>query len=231
MSGRIPPLNINYRDFLQAFRSITRATDERTLIVGLIPKSGVGNSAPVIGYERAHAVASILILANMNSLPLDWSACSAIGGTNMNFFIVKQLPVLPPEEFLKQSKCGHPWVQLIVPRGLELNYTSHEMTGFANDLGFQGPPFTWDEGRRHCLKSELDAIFAHMYGLERSDLEWILDAPAPNSSFSVLKKHEAKEFGEYRTKRYVLQAFDLLSHGKTPELENVEHPFQGTRRS
>ena len=220
MSGRIPPPNINYKDSLQAFRSITRATDERTLIVGLIPKSGMGNSAPVVGYEHAHAVASILILANMNSLPLDWSACSSIGGTNMSFFIVKQLPVLPPEEFLKQSKCGCPWVQLIVPRVIQLTYTSDYMSEFAYSLGFQGPPFTWDEERRHCLKSELDAIFAHMYGLERSDLEWILDAPAPSSSFSVLKKHEEREFGEYRTKRYVLQAYDLLSHGKTPNLAN-----------
>jgi len=221
MDSEAPFLNIDSNSWLQSFRSITNATNERTLVASSLPKSGVGNSAPIINYDHAQAVASALILANMNSLPLDWTACSSVGGTNLNHFIVKQLPVLPPEAFLKKSACGHAWAQLIVSRILELTYTSPEMTGFANDLGFQGPPFVWDDERRHCLKCELDAIFAHMYGLNRSDLEWILDAPAPSSSFSVLKKHEEKEFGEYRTKRYVLQAFDLLSHGRTLDLANA----------
>ena len=134
----------------------------------------------------------------------------------MNFFIVKQLPVLPPAAYLKNSTCGRPWVQLIVPRVLELTYTSEEMASFANDLSYADPPFPWDEERRHFLRSELDAIFARMYGLSRADLEWILDAPPPSSSFPSLKQHEMREFGEYRTQRYVLQAFDSLEHGEIP---------------
>ena len=157
----------------------------------------------------------------MNSLPLDWTARFSVGGTNMNFFIVKQLPVLPPETFLEKSNCGLPWVQLIVPRVLELTYTSEEMSGFANDLGFKGPPFPWNEERRHCLKCELDGIFAHMYRLDRSELEWILDASAPSLSFPLLKSHEIDKFGEYRTKRYVLQAFELLDRGDILDLTNA----------
>ena len=84
-------------------------------------------------------MASALVLANMNSLPLDWAARFSVGGVNMNFFIVKQLPVLPPETYLKESNCGgHPWVHLVVPRVLELTYTSEEMAGFASDLGYEG---------------------------------------------------------------------------------------------
>ena len=134
----------------------------------------------------------------------------------MNFFIVKQLPVLPPEAYMNASISGPPWVQLIVPRVLELTYTSEEMHGFAEDLGFDGGPFTWDEPRRHKLQSELDAIFAHMYGLTRSDLEWILDAGAPSVSFPSLKQNELRKFGEYRTQRLVLQAYDLLQTGEIP---------------
>ena len=210
--------SVNGQEWLHAFRSITGSTNERTMIADSIPKGGVGNSAPIVEYEYAEAVASALIIANMNSLPLDWAACISVGGTNMSFYIVKQLPVLPPEAFLKKSNYGQPYVQLIVPRVLELTYTSIEMTGFASDLGFHGPPFPWNEERRHCLKCELDAIFAHMYGLDRPELEWILDAPEPNSSFPLLKSHEMDEFGEYRTKRYVLSAFDLLDRGEAPEL-------------
>ncbi len=217
MSNKKMP-SINGQEWLHVFRSITGSTNERTMIADSMPKGGAGNSAPLVQCECAQAVASALIIANMNSLPLDWAACISVGGTNMSFYIVKQLPVLPPEAFLEKGNCGQPWVQLIVPRVLELTYTSIEMTGFASDLGFHGPPFPYNEERRHCLKCELDGIFAHMYGLDRSELEWILDAPAPISSFPGLKSNEIKEFGEYRTKRYVLSAFDLLDRGEAPEL-------------
>ena len=58
-----------------------------------------------------------------------------------------------------------------------------------------------------------------MYGLTRSDLEWILDAPPPSSSFPSLKQNEMKEFGEYRTQRLVLQAYDILKRGETLNLQ------------
>lgn len=99
---------------------------------------------------------------------------------------------------------------------LELTYTSEEMRGFAEELGYQGDPFPWDEHRRHNLQSELDAIFAHMYGLTRSDLEWILDAKSPSVSFPSLKQNEIRKFGEYRTQRLILQVFDSLASGLDP---------------
>ena len=218
MSNKAPLLNIDYRTWLQAFRGITRATDVRTVIMSNLQRSGVGNSAPVIDYETGRAIAAALVMANMNSLPLDWAARLSVGGTNMNFFIVKQLPVFAPEAYLKRP---HPpmetYAELIVPRVLELVYTvTKDLEGFARDLGYDGPPFPWDEHRRHLIQSELDAIFAHMYRLDRSDLEWILDAPDPSVSFPTLQGYEQAEFGEYRTKRLVLQAFDQLTGGELP---------------
>ncbi|MYE30693.1 MAG: hypothetical protein F4X78_13320 [Gammaproteobacteria bacterium] len=136
----------------------------------------------------------------------------------MNFFILKQIPVLPPDMYLKNSACGSLYIELIVPRILQLSYASEELSGFAQDLGYEGPPFLWNELRRHCLQSEIDAIFAHMYGLTRSELEWILDAEASSVSFSSLKQNENRKFGEYRTQRLVLQAFDLMAGGKCPDI-------------
>ena len=220
MNEGAPVIRLDYAKALQAFRDITNSTNERTLIVDNIPPGPVGNNAPVIAYGHSRAVAFALVLANMNSIPLDWSARISVGGVHMSFFIVKQLPVLPPDTYLRPSSAGLPYVQLIVPRVLELTYTSEEMESFANDLGFDGPPFPWDDERRHSLRCELDAIFAHMYGLTRSDLEWILDAQAPSSSFPSLKQNEMRVFGEYRTQRYVLEAFELLEHGQIPTLHS-----------
>ena len=53
-----------------------------------------------------------------------------------------------------------------------------------------------------------------MYGIDRADLEWILDAAAPSASFPALKRNELNKYGEYRTQRYVLQAFDHLESGE-----------------
>ena len=104
---------------------------------------GVGNSAPVVDYETVPAVAAALVVANMNSIPLDWAARFSVGGVNMNFFIVKQLPVLPPGAYLKDAGCGTKYVELIVPRVLELIYTGDELEGFAADLGYHECPFPW----------------------------------------------------------------------------------------
>ncbi len=218
MSNHLPIIGLDSVKALQAFRDITNSRSERTFIVNNIPFGPIGNNAPVITHQHSMAVSYALVLGNMNSLPLDWAARISVGGTHMSFFVVKQLPVLSPEEYLKDSPAGLQYVQLIIPRVLQLTYTSIEMAGFASDLGFEGPPFRWDEELRHKLQCELDAIFAHMYQLSRKDLEWILDAPPPSSSFTVLKKNELNKFGEYRTKRYVLLVFDALHRGEMPTL-------------
>ena len=214
MSNKAPLLNVDHGAWLQALRGITTATNERTLITSGLSSGGVGNSAPVVDYDTVPAVAAALVVANMNSIPLDWAARFSVGGVNMNFFIVKQLPVLPPEAYLEEAKCGSRYVKLIVPRVLELIYTGHELEGFAADLSYRGRPFHWDEPHRHRLQCELDALFSRMYRLERADLAWILDSRSPGTSFPSLKQHELKRFGEYRTQRYVLEAFDQLSKGE-----------------
>jgi len=100
---------------------------------------------------------------------------------------------------------------------LELTYTSHDLAPFARDLGYDGAPFGWDLERRHQLRCELDAYYAHLYDLTRDELRYILD-PAdvmgpdyPSVTFPGLKRKEIAAFGEYRTQRRVLAAFDALA--------------------
>ncbi len=218
MSGSSPLIELDYGSWLQTFRCITRATDARTFITDNLPISAVGSTASVVNLKNVRTVASALILANMNSLPFDWAVRSSIGGTSMSIFIVKQLPVLPPKQYLENCVADLKYVELIVPRVLNLTYTSDDLAGFAIDLGFEGPPFSWDEDFRHALRCELDAIFTRMYGLNRAELEWILDASPPSSSFFALKRREMRDFGEYRTKFCVLQAFDMLERGELPNI-------------
>lgn len=95
------------------------------------------------------------------------------------------------------------------------------MQPLARDLGYDGPPYRYDEDRRAKLRAELDAWFARAYGLNRDELLYILDptnltdAQCVSETFRVLKNNEFRRFGEYRTQRLVLEAFDDL-HGIAP---------------
>ncbi len=72
-------------------------------------------------------------------------------------------------------------------------------------MGWSGPPFRWDAARRALLRAELDAAFFHLYGLCRDDADYVLD------TFPIVRKHDEKEHGEFRTKRLVLEAYDALA--------------------
>lgn len=135
-------------------------------------------------------------------------------------FILKQLPILPPSAYDEAA------LAFIVPRVLELTYTSHSMTPFARDLGYEGPPFAWDEDRRAHLRAELDAWYALAYGLTRDELRYVLDPKDvmgedyPSETFRVLQKNEIAKYGEYRTRRLVLAAYDeLMAQGLRPRVE------------
>src|SRR5205085_5830553 len=128
------------------------------------------------------------------------------------------IPVLPPSFYTSAD------LAFIVPRVLELTFTSQSMAPFARDLGYEGPPFRWDRDRRAQLRAELDAWYARAYGLTRDELRYILDpadvkgAEYPSETFRVLKNHEIKRFGEYRTARLVLQAWDAMERGEVREI-------------
>ena len=57
-------------------------------------------------------------------------------------------------------------------------------------------------------------------GLTRDELRYVLDPSDvlgddyPSETFRVLKNKEIKEFGEYRTRRLVLEAWDKLERGE-----------------
>jgi hypothetical protein len=64
------------------------------------------------------------------------------------------------------------------------------------------------------LRAELDVFYARAYGLSRDELRYILDpegamgAGYPSETFRVLKNNEIDRYGEYRTARLVLAAWD-----------------------
>ena len=199
------------KKWLLCFRGVTDSRNERSGVFSIIPKVGVGNSAPVITTEVNQSLLISCLQANFSNLVFDFVVKQKIGGMNFNFFIVKQLPVLPPESYTQED------IEFISTRVLELVYTSWDMQPFAQDMGYDGEPFIWNPNRRALLRAELDAYYAKLYGLTRDELRYIID-PAdvygedfPSETFRVLKNNEMKQFGEYRTQRLVLESWDKCS--------------------
>ena len=201
--------------WLMGWRDITNATNERTVIASVIPLAGVGNQMPLMLFPEMEIKPKLAaLLANLSCLVFDFVARHKTGGTHMNYFIFKQLPVLPPDRYTEAD------LDFIVPRVLELTFTAYDLTGWAQDLGYNGPPFAFDPDRRAVLRAELDAYYARLYSLTRDELRYILDpadvmgADYPSETFRVLKNGELREFGEYRTQRLVLAAWGKLECGE-----------------
>ncbi|MGB5903885.1 MAG: N-6 DNA methylase [Xanthobacteraceae bacterium] len=196
--------------WLVGWRDITNATNERTVIACVFPKVGTNHKLP-LAYLRSDAQGGAAFVGQLSSLCFDYVARQKLSGTSLTYFYLKQMPVLPPSIFSGDD------YSFLVQHMLELTYTSELMRLWAEDLGYSGAPFAWDEGRRTSLRAELEAFYALKFGLGRDELRYVLDpsdtkgAGYPSETFRVLKSREEARFGEYRTRRLVLAAFDQLS--------------------
>lgn len=200
------------------FRRVARSTDERTVISTFLPFLPYSYGWILIHSENLTLAACLA--ANSNSLVFDYCLRNKLSQPSIPQNVFYQTPAVPPSAYDEAA------LAFIVPRVLELTYTSHSMAPFARDLGYEGPPFAWDEDRRAQLRAELDAWYALAYGLTRDELRYVLDPKDvmgedyPSETFRVLQKNEIARHGEYRTRRLVLAAYDeLMAKGLRPRVE------------
>lgn len=198
--------------WLMGFREITNATNSRTLVATVFPSVAVNNKFPMCN-PRQRPELQACLLAELASLPHDWLTRQKMGGVSLNFFLFAQLPALPPSAYTEED------IAFIVPRVLELTYTSYSLKPWAEALGYEGEPFTFDEDRRGVLKAELDVLFAKKYGFTEEEFRYILDPKDvkgenfPSESFRTLRDNECAHYGEYRTRRLALEAFQRAATG------------------
>ena len=202
-------------------RKVSNATNERTCILSLMPRNvGVGESIHYVNPSQS-ALHSALLLGMLNSLPFDYIVRQKMGGSNMSNYIIAQLPVLSPEEIHSSG-----YERDIVERVACLCWFNHDLDGWMDELrsdcsdeyNLPNEPLIWNENQRAVWLAELDAIFAHLYGLTTDELRYILDPEdicgpgCINETFRVLKDNEIRQYGEYRTKRLVLEAWKRFGY-------------------
>jgi hypothetical protein len=168
------------------WRDITNVTNERTAIATLIPRVAVGNQMPLAmpdqGLERV-----VALQAAMTSFAFDFVARQKAGGTHLNFFIYSQLPAPKPPVIVEGLTLPKPFASWVATAVDRLN------------------AWTAPVDERAAIRAELDALMFHVYGVTRDDAAYIMD------TFPIVRRKDIDRYGEYRTKRLILEAYDAMA--------------------
>ena len=193
--------------WLLAFKDITASTNVRTMIAAIVPQAGCGHTLPLLAPAGSgfNGETAACLLANLNSFGFDYVARQKVQATHLTWYIIEQLPVIAPTDY--DRPFGATTARALVrDHVLRLTYTAHDMAPFARALGYDGPPFPWDDDRRH-LRARLDALYFHLYGLSRDDAGYVLD------TFPIVRREDEKAFGRYRTRDMILAYMNALAAG------------------
>ena len=185
------------RRWLLGWRLRTGTTNERTFILSPHPRCGAGNSLQQFLPSTAEGRLTGAAAGVVNSFACDYATRQKLGGNNLNYFVVKQLPILKPSTLARHRS----FIERLL---LELCYTAWDMAPFAADLGWEGPPFRWNAERRALIRAEMDALMFRLYGIDRSDVAYIMD------TFTGLRKRDIKQWDEFRTKRLILERYGAM---------------------
>ena len=199
-----------------AFKDITASTNVRTMIAAVVPQVGCGHTLPVLIPAGAEfdAGSTAQVLANLNSFGFDYVTRQKVQATHLTWYIVEQLPVIAAEGYDRRfgDKTAR---ELVRDHALRLTYTANDMAPFARDLGFDGPPFIWDEEERRHLRARLDALYFHLYGLPREDAGYVLD------TFPIVRRQDDAQFGSYRTRDLIFAYMNALAAGDAETVVSV----------
>lgn len=207
------------RDWLLAYKDVTSATNERTMIAAFLPWVAMVNSAPImfvgtgIGPRRESC-----LLGNLNSFAFDFVARQKVGSVHLNYFIVEQLPTLPPDTYDDPCRWNkkQSLEQWISDRVLKLSCTADDMVPLAAACGFKGSRgdgvHVWRDPDRAQLRAELDAAYFILYGIERHDVEYILSTFTGTGFIPVDDRMEGgPAWIQGKPGEMILEAYDHLS--------------------
>lgn len=191
------------RTGLLGFRRVARAGDERTVVACVLPWGPASYGFIV---STGPIARDLLILQSLyNSFAYDFVARSSLSQPSVPQSTFEQLAALSPVAFDTREPFGRTARDFVQRDALELTYTAWDLQPFAQDCGYDGPPFRWDPERRALLRAELDAAFFHLYGLPRDDVDYVME------TFPIVKRHDEAAHGHYRTKRLILERYDAMA--------------------
>jgi hypothetical protein len=193
------------RKWFLVFKRVTSATNERTVIACIVPQVALSYTLYMV---HSPVPTSLLacFAACLNSFVFDYIVRQKTLQPSLPVGVVYESAFLTPSTYCSRASWQQDELleQWISRRVLELTYTATDMAEFAHDMGYNVPPFVWDNRRRLLLRSELDAAFFHLYRLGRTDVDYILD------TFTTVRRKDEQTYGECRTKNMILDMYDAM---------------------
>ncbi len=145
-------------------KDITSPTNRRTMIAAAIPWSAVTNHFPLMLSDMPWR-RQLCLLGNLNSIAYDYCCRQKIGGITLNFFIVEQIPTLPPDAY--DEKCA--WAKSkkledwIADRVLKLTCTADDLRPLAKAAGFAPGVWKWKDDERATLRRTGRRLFPPLW--------------------------------------------------------------------
>ena len=185
-----------------ALRRQASTTNETTAIAAVLPFSGAEGSVSCFFGKGLDVETTSFLCAVLSSFAFNFVVRLRQSGANLSKGVYEQIPMPDPER-VRAQWTDQP--RYIDERVLELSYCADDLRAYAEAAGHLGAPFRWDPSRRELLRAELDAALFHLYGLERGDVDYIMD------TFPIVRRRDEQAHGEYRTKRLILEIYDELA--------------------
>jgi hypothetical protein len=173
-----------------AFRTITNATNTRTVISALVPgKILLTNNAPYLLNRSGTAKDEALILAILSSHTLDWFARKTVE-LSLNFHIFNNLPI----PLISNKKIEH---RLIIAAG-RLAASDNRFEDWAAQVGVSVGSVT-SEFEKNSLTAEIDACVARLFNLTEADIRHIFSTFHVGWDFKSYLEQVLTHFREIET--------------------------------
>ena len=161
---------LDYQYYRFGCRSITGATNERTMVCSIVPRNVFCGNSLLVSKRSDKLITDAQLLAFtalMSSFVVDFSLRQAVA-TQMNMFYIYQTPV-------PRLTQGDPFFDSIVRRATQLICTTPEFDDLAAEVGLVSHlKGVTDPAGRAKLRAELDGIIAHIYGLTENEFAYVL---------------------------------------------------------
>jgi type I restriction-modification system DNA methylase subunit len=218
-------LLLDYRSYRLAFRDVSASTNERTMIMTVLPPKvfcphtmslesvyGVQVYDGLIDPNKQSMTtkARLYLCAIMNSFGVDWWLRLSVT-SHLSFFFVYGVPVPRLTE-------SNPVFVSVGERTAKLICTTPEFDDLANEVGLGSHKNgVTDPTERAKLRAELDGMIAHLYGLTEEEFTHILSTfPLVEQS---VKDAALEAYRELAPKPGDQEIAALIAKGESNQLE------------
>lgn len=168
------------------FRDVARATDSRTVIAALAPGNAVlTNKAPYLWSATASGADTAYMLGVLSSIPFDWYARRFVE-LGLSYGILNSFPVP-----IRDAVSGIQ--QRVVEVAGRLAAVDSRYKDWAVQVGVPVGSVK-DDAAKEELLAELDALVAHLYGLDDDDLQHVYATFHRGADYSVRATAAARHF-------------------------------------